>query len=214
MPEKLYHECIELISQSRETLIDLSEWGFETALPAELDSLPVCSLEPNRQLAAAESCRPETLAELGVRLQDCILCPLCEQRKQVVFGVGNPQADLVLIGAAPGHDEDEQGAPFVGEAGELLDRILFAMKLTRQDVYICNLIKCCPPGKREPHPEEVSACEQFLKLQLATIRPRVLIGLGGFATKALLQTQDSIDQLRGHWQEYAGLPLMPTYHPA
>ena len=214
MPEKLYHECRELISQSRETLNDLTEWGFETVVSEDLQKLPICPLGPSRESAGTAVCRPETLDELGARLQDCILCPLCEKRNKVVFGVGNSQADLVLVGEAPGSQEDQQGLPFVGEAGQLLDRILFAMKLTRQDVYICNVIKCRPPNNRDPQADEIAACEQFLKQQLAAIRPRMIITLGRFAAQTLLQTKDPISHLRGHWQEYAGIPVMPTYHPA
>lgn len=214
MPEKLYHECRELISQSRETLNDLTEWGFETVASADLEQLPVCPLGPSRDSAGSAACRPETLEELGARLQDCRLCPLCEKRHKVVFGGGNSQADLVLVGEAPGSEEDQQGIPFVGEAGQLLERILFAMKLSRQDVYICNVIKCRPPNNRDPQSDEIAACEQFLKQQLAAIRPRLIITLGRFAAQTLLQTKEPISKFRGHWQEYAGIPLMPTYHPA
>ena len=214
MPEKLYHECHELISQSRETLNELTNWGFETVVTAELENLPICPVVPNVAPAASDACRPASLEELAARLQDCRICPLCEQRNQVVFGVGNPQADLVLVGEAPGSEEDEKGFPFVGEAGRLLDRILFAMKLSRQEVYICNVLKCRPPNNRDPQVEEIAACEQFLKQQLAAIRPRIIITLGRFAAQTLLQTKDPIGRLRGHWHEYAGIPLMPTYHPA
>ncbi|HEY5674610.1 MAG TPA: uracil-DNA glycosylase [Malonomonas sp.] len=214
MPEKLYHECRELISQCRETLTDLTEWGFETVASPELDALPVCPVGPGVSPAAATVCRAETLAELATRLQDCTRCSLCKERQQVVFGVGNPQADLVLVGEAPGREEDEKGFPFVGEAGQLLDRILFAMKLSREDVYICNVIKCRPPRNRDPQEDEIAACEQFLKLQLAAIRPRLIVTLGRFATQTLLQSKDPISQLRGHWHEYEGIPVMPTFHPA
>jgi len=214
MPDKLYHECHELISQCRETLIELSGWGFETVNDADFASLPVCPLGARVDSVAVSACRPASLAELAADMQSCTQCSLCEQRKKVVFGVGNPQAELVLVGEAPGREEDEQGVPFVGEAGQLLDRILFAMQLNRQDVYICNVIKCRPPDNRDPQAEEIAACEQFLKQQLAAIRPRIIITLGRFATQTLLQTKVQISQLRGHWHEYAGIPLMPTYHPA
>jgi DNA polymerase len=214
MSDKLYHECRELISQCRETLTDLTEWGYATVATSELESLPICPLGTSVDASVAAACRPATLVELAAGLQDCSRCPLCERRKKIVFGVGNPQADLVLVGEAPGREEDEQGVPFVGEAGQLLDRILFAMKLSRQDVYICNVIKCRPPNNRDPQADEIAACVQFLKWQLAAIRPRLIITLGRFATQTLLQTKDPISQLRGHWHEYAGVPLMPTYHPA
>ncbi len=214
MPEKLYHECRELISQSRETLNELTDWGFETVVTAQLANLPICPIVPNVDSAVPDTCRPANLEELAARLQDCRICPLCEKRNKVVFGVGNPHADLVLVGEAPGREEDEKGFPFVGEAGRLLDRILFAMKLSRQEVYICNVLKCRPPGNRDPQAEEIAACEQFLKQQLAAIRPRMIVTLGRFAAQTLLQTKDPIGRLRGHWHEYAGIPLMPTYHPA
>lgn len=215
MPDKLYHESCELISQGRVVLDDLHHWGFDLVAQVAEAELPICPLpdssSPNAQPVA---CRAETLEELNARLQGCQLCPLCEKRQNIVFGVGNPQANLVLVGEAPGREEDEKGFPFVGEAGRLLDRILFAMQLTRQDVYICNVIKCRPPSNRDPQPEEIAACEQFLKLQLAAIKPQLIITLGRFAAQTLLQTKDPIGRLRGHWREYQGIPLMPTFHPA
>lgn len=215
MSDKLYHECRELISQGRAVLEDLQDWGFDSVQADPEEQLPICPLipatDPNTPVFP---CRAETLAELEARLQGCMLCPLCEKRKKVVFGVGNPQADLVLVGEAPGREEDEQGYPFVGEAGRLLDRILFAMKLSRQDVYICNVIKCRPPNNRDPQLEEIAACEQFLKQQLAAIKPKLIIALGRFAAQTLLQTKAPISRLRGHWSQYQGVPLMPTFHPA
>ena len=215
MPDKLYHECSELISQGRVILDDLKDWGYDVVPRVEEQELPICPLpgsEPG--VAAAEPCRPESLDELQARLDGCTRCALSKDRKNIVFGVGNPQADLVLVGEAPGREEDIQGFPFVGEAGRLLDRILFAMQLTRRDVYICNVIKCRPPSNRDPQPEEISACEQFLKLQLAAIKPQLIVALGRFAAQTLLQTKAPIGKLRGHWREYQGVPLMPTYHPA
>lgn len=213
MPDKLYHESREVISQGRAVLEDLQNWGFETVPQMVENELPICPV-PDPAAQQSGECRIESLEELSARLQGCQLCPLSEQRQNIVFGVGNPQADLVLVGEAPGREEDEKGFPFVGEAGRLLDRILFAMKLTRQDVYICNVIKCRPPSNRDPQPQEIAACEQFLKLQLAAIKPRLIIALGRFAAQTLLQTKDPIGRLRGYWSEYQGIPLMPTYHPA
>lgn len=215
MPDKLYHESKELISQGRALLEDLQDWGFETVPQLIDEELPVCQMPALSQAEkTAEPCRQESLAELQARLQGCQLCRLCEKRQNIVFGVGNPQADLVLVGEAPGREEDEKGFPFVGEAGRLLDRILFAMKLSRQDVYICNVIKCRPPSNRDPQPEEIAACEQFLRLQLSAIKPQLIITLGRFAAQTLLQTKDPVGRLRGNWREYQGIPLMPTYHPA
>jgi len=149
-------------------------------------------------------------SELG----DCTRCKLSGGRKTIVFGVGNPDAKLVFVGEAPGFHEDEQGEPFVGDAGALLTKMIIAMGRTREDVYICNIIKCRPPGNRNPEPDELSACEPFLRQQLGAIRPRAIVALGKFAAQALLRTEASISTLRGHFHEYQGIPLMPTYHPA
>lgn len=215
MPDKLYHECSELIAQGRAILNDLQQWGYQIVPLVAEQELPICpvpdSVPPARM---EEPCRPETLEELQGRLDGCTRCALSQGRTNIVFGVGNPQADLVLVGEAPGREEDIKGFPFVGEAGRLLDKILFAMQLSRRDVYICNVIKCRPPSNRDPQPEEIAACEQFLKLQLAAIKPQLIIALGRFAAQTLLQTKAPIGKLRGHWQEYQGIPLMPTYHPA
>ena len=213
MPDKVYHESLQLISQGRVVLEDLHEWGFETVPQSSEADLPVCPV-PDPKRPSQGECRIETLDELEARLAGCQLCQLCQKRQNIVFGVGNPQANLVLVGEAPGREEDEKGFPFVREAGRLLDRILFAMKLTRQDVYICNVIKCRPPSNRDPLPEEIASCEQFLKLQLAAIKPQMIVALGRFASQTLLKTKDPIGRLRGHWREYQGIPLMPTYHPA
>lgn len=214
MPERLYHETRELISQGRSVLEDLQGWGYET-VPLAVDSeLPICPLAGPQETQKPNPCRPESLAELDARLAGCTRCALSEGRNKLVFGAGNPQADLVLVGEAPGREEDEKGIPFVGEAGRLLDKILCAMQLSRQDVYICNVIKCRPPGNRDPQIDEIATCEPFLKLQLAAIRPRIIIALGRFATQTLLQSQLPISKIRGQWHEYQGVPLMPTFHPA
>ncbi len=215
MPDKVYHECRQLIAQGRAVLEDLQDWGFSTVPAFSDELLPPCPVgQSPEQAMPAQSCRPVSLDELEAQLQGCSRCPLCEKRRNIVFGVGNPQADLVLVGEAPGREEDEKGFPFVGEAGRLLDRILFALQLSRQDVYICNVIKCRPPNNRDPQPDEIASCEQFLKAQLAIIRPRLIVTLGRFAAQTLLQSKDPIGRLRGHWHEYQGIPLMPTYHPA
>ena len=156
----------------------------------------------------------ETLDAVFNDLGDCQRCGLGASRTKLVYGVGNPNARLVLVGEAPGREEDLQGEPFVGEAGRLLDRILQAMGLHRDDVYLCNVLKCRPPNNRDPQPDEVATCEAFLVRQLAAIRPQVIIGLGRFAVHSLLKTNAPISKLRGEWQSYQGIPLMPTYHPA
>ncbi len=147
-------------------------------------------------------------------MTDCQLCPLGKTRRNLVFGDGNPNARLVFVGEAPGADEDAQGLPFVGRAGQLLTKIIEAMGLTREDVYICNILKCRPPQNRNPLPEEIAACEPFLKKQLQIIAPSYICALGSFAAKALLRTETPITALRGRFHSYEGIKLMPTYHPA
>ena len=131
-----------------------------------------------------------------------------------MFGVGNPSADLMFVGEAPGADEDIQGIPFVGRAGQLLTKIIEAIELRREDVYIANVIKCRPPENRNPDPDEVDTCEPFLFQQIDAIKPKVIVALGTFAAKALLKTQDSISRLRGRVYDYRGAKLIPTFHPA
>jgi DNA polymerase len=131
-----------------------------------------------------------------------------------VFGVGNPCAELVFVGEAPGAEEDAQGVPFVGAAGQLLTRIIEAMGLRRDDVYIANIIKCRPPANRNPQPDEIASCEPFLIAQLDIIAPKVICALGTFAAQTLLKTKEPISRLRGRWHAYRGIPLMPTFHPA
>ncbi|VUZ84224.1 DNA polymerase [Candidatus Methylomirabilis lanthanidiphila] len=155
-----------------------------------------------------------TLAQVRQTLGECTRCKLHTGRKTIVFGVGNPQAWLVFVGEAPGADEDQQGEPFVGRAGQLLTRILEAMKLTREQVYICNIIKCRPPANRNPEPDEIAACEPFLVAQLQAIKPKLICALGTFAAQALLRTKEPISKLRGRFHDYHGIPVLPTFHPA
>ncbi|HEY3325466.1 MAG TPA: uracil-DNA glycosylase [Planctomycetota bacterium] len=144
----------------------------------------------------------------------CTKCPLHSGRTKVVFGCGNRQAKLVFVGEGPGADEDRQGIPFVGAAGQLLNKIIAAMKLAREEVYICNVVKCRPPGNRTPLPDEAEACWTYLSQQLELISPKVIVALGAPAAQRLLQTTQGITRLRGHWYAYKGIPLMPTFHPA
>ena len=146
---------------------------------------------------------------------DCTRCKLCRLgRKQIVFGVGNPNADLMFVGEAPGRDEDLQGIPFVGRAGQKLTQIIEAIGLKRDDVYIANVIKCRPPENRNPEPDEVEACEQFLFRQVDVIKPKVIVALGTFAARSLLKTDAPISRLRGRVYDYRGAKLIPTFHPA
>ena len=155
-----------------------------------------------------------TLEEIRAELGDCTRCKLHSGRNNVVFGEGNPRADLVFVGEAPGGDEDRQGRPFVGRAGQLLTDIIKAMGLRRDEVYICNILKCRPPKNRNPEPDEIAACEPFLVEQLQSLRPRVICALGKFAAQTLLKTDIAISALRGRFHSYHGIRLMPTYHPA
>lgn len=154
------------------------------------------------------------LEQLAESVKDCRKCRLHQGRTHVVFGTGSPQADLVFVGEAPGYDEDAQGEPFVGRAGQLLTRIIEAIGLTRDQVYILNVIKCRPPDNRNPLPDELAACRPILEAQLACLRPRVICALGTFAAQTLLQTEETISRLRGRFHNLAGIPVMPTYHPA
>lgn len=147
-------------------------------------------------------------------LGDCQRCKLAPLRTKLVFGVGNPEAHLVFVGEAPGADEDAQGEPFVGKAGQLLTKMIEAMGYAREDVYICNILKCRPPGNRNPEPDEIEKCEPFLKAQLAALRPRVIVALGKFAAQCLLRDDTPISRLRGTFRSYEGIQLMPTFHPA
>jgi DNA polymerase len=156
-----------------------------------------------------------TLEALREHIGDCQRCKLAPHRTHIVFGVGNPKARLVFVGEAPGRDEDRQGEPFVGRAGQLLTEIITkGMKLRREDVYIANVIKCRPPENRNPEPDEVASCEPFLLRQLGLIGPEVIVALGKFAAQSLLRSKTPITQLRGRWYDYHGIRLMPTFHPA
>ena len=155
-----------------------------------------------------------SVEELNRQICECLKCPLGQSRTKFVFGVGNPNATLMLIGEAPGADEDAQGEPFVGRAGQLLNKILEAIQFKREDVYICNILKCRPPGNRKPEPEEVEQCIPYLKKQIQLIKPKLILCLGLTAAENLLQTTESLGKLRGRVLQYEGTPLMVTYHPA
>jgi uracil-DNA glycosylase len=154
------------------------------------------------------------LADLQAIATVCEKCKLSKTRTQVVYGVGNPNADLMFIGEAPGRDEDLKGEPFVGRAGQLLTDIIKAMKLTRDDVYIANVVKCRPPENRNPEPEELDACRPYIRRQVAIIEPKVIVTLGKFALQSLMEKSYGITATRGQWLEYNGVKVMPTYHPA
>lgn len=177
--------------------------------PARQEPEPPAATVPVRQ--SAES---ETLEAIQADLGDCTRCPLSETRRNIVFGEGSPKARLMFVGEGPGYDEDRQGRPFVGAAGQLLTKIIQAMGLSREEVYIGNIIKCRPPKNRNPQPIEIETCYPFLQRQVEAIGPEVICALGKFAAQTLLATETPISRLRGRFHEYRGIPVMPTFHPA
>ena len=174
---------------------------------------------PTREATPAAPAREgavpaEALARVREELGDCQRCRLAQERKHIVFGVGNAAAEILIVGEAPGRDEDLQGEPFVGAAGQLLTKMLKAMGLSRSDVYITNILKCRPPQNRDPERDEVESCEPFLRKQIDAMGPRIIIAMGNFAAKTLLRTTTGITRLRGTFYTYHGIPVMPTFHPA
>jgi DNA polymerase len=156
----------------------------------------------------------ETLEAIQADIGDCKRCKLCRSRTHIVFGSGNSNARLMFVGEGPGYDEDQQGEPFVGAAGQLLTRIIQAIRMNREDVYICNIVKCRPPGNRVPEPDEVRTCLPFLERQIAVVAPEMICALGATAARTLLDTNAPISRLRGRVHDFNGTKLLPTYHPA
>ncbi|HEY2031882.1 MAG TPA: uracil-DNA glycosylase [Myxococcales bacterium] len=181
---------------------------------ATASDVAVAAARGPTQAPAAGTLKLPLLEEVEQGLQGCTRCKLHKGRTNIVFGVGNPKARLMFVGEAPGEDEDLKGEPFVGKAGQLLTKMIEAMGLRREDVYICNTVKCRPPNNRNPEPDELSSCEPFLKAQLAAVKPAAIVTLGKFAAQALLREETPVSRLRGQWREYEGIPLMPTFHPA
>lgn len=183
---------------------------FSTAAPAELTALvaPAASALPRAD-------RIKLLQDMDRdEVSGCTKCRLCQTRTHTVFGEGDAEAPLLFIGEGPGENEDLSGRPFVGRAGQLLDKMIAAMGLRREQVYIANLVKCRPPGNRVPAPDELASCTPYLVRQIDLIQPRAIVTLGLPATKYILETQRSMGQMRGNWHSYRGIPVMPTYHPA
>jgi uracil-DNA glycosylase len=203
-------EAAELIGHLRVYLEELRESGVD-ALPLA-EERPTSARSETGEAACIAGADRETLAEIRAELGDCCRCELGGSRKNLVFGVGNPHARIVFVGEAPGRDEDLQGEPFVGEAGQLLTKIIQAMGFERSEVYICNVLKCRPPGNRDPLPSEVEACGSFMLRQVMAINPEVIVALGKFASQTLLQSKEIISRLRGKFHDYHGIPLMPTFH--
>ena len=201
-----------LVRQTEWAIRQQQESGFDTAfLPGGLDM--VLTL-PERQTEPVYADLADTLETLYQRHCDCTVCPLGHKRQHFVFGAGNEQADVLFIGEAPGADEDAQGRPFVGAAGQLFTRILKAIDFSRDEVYIANILKCRPPNNRDPKPDEMAACEPILREQIRLIQPILICALGRIAAQALLQTTMSISRLRGRFHDYHGIKLMVTYHPS
>ena len=180
-----------------------------------VDSRESTGQSPEPKAKSPEPGALEFLAAIREDIGECVRCKLCTLgRKQIVFGVGNPNADLMFVGEAPGREEDIQGIPFVGRSGQKLTQIIEAIGLKREDVYIANVIKCRPPENRNPEPDEVEQCEPFLFRQVDSIKPKVIVTLGTFAAKSLLRSTEPISRLRGRVFEYRGAKLVPTFHPA
>jgi uracil-DNA glycosylase len=171
--------------------------------------------ETTKPVTTLDEGQAQTLEAIREEIGDCTRCKLHTGRKNIVFGEGNPKAVIIFVGEGPGFEEDQQGRPFVGEAGQLLtDIVEKGMKIKRAEVYICNIVKCRPPGNRNPEPDEVESCIGFVKKQIKTINPKVIVTLGNVPTQNLLGTKQGITKIRGTWQAYEGIPLMPTFHPA
>lgn len=218
----LGQELLALTRQLKEHLLWLERGGVAGLPPTNTAPPAQKAVHPPPRADGAEPPASGSLAAVGARglevvrdeLGDCQRCKLAPRRTHLVFGVGSPDAPLVFVGEAPGADEDRLGEPFVGAAGQLLTKMIEAMGLRREEVYICNILKCRPPGNRNPEPDEIAACEPFLKRQLQAIRPRMIVALGKFAAQCLLRSNAPISRLRGQFHHYEGIPLMPTYHPA
>jgi uracil-DNA glycosylase len=214
-------------AQIREYLQYYRDLGIETiyraaAPPVVQESILEQNPTLSRPLAELPGLSPEddTLAKIRANIGDCKRCRLCEARNKIVFGSGNEAAQLVFVGEGPGADEDEQGLPFVGRAGQLLTQMIEntaakeGIDIKRNDVYICNVVKCRPPENRTPQPDEMEICGQFLFRQLKTIKPKAICVLGATAMKALLNTREGITKSRGQWHKWHNVPVMVTYHPS
>jgi uracil-DNA glycosylase len=212
----LYRQGQGPLADARGSEPALPSRGSESALPSR-DREAVGGAESLIPLAPSGDTLEQIQRDIG---PDCRRCRLCEQRSKIVFGVGNPQARLVFVGEGPGADEDAQGIPFVGRAGQLLTQMIDntaareGIPIRRADVYICNVVKCRPPENRTPLPDEMEICGEFLFRQLMAIRPKAIVALGSTAAKALLGTKDGVTRLRGHWHKWRDIPLIVTYHPS
>ncbi len=207
-------EAGELAAEAMRHLYWLRDAGVREISPAVVVAAAAPPLPANGYALSDKGCGSEPLLALRAGLGECTRCKLHAGRTRLVFGVGNPSPELMFVGEGPGADEDVQGEPFVGRAGQLLTKMIEAMGFSRAEVYIANVVKCRPPGNRDPEPDEIEACEPFLKAQIAALRPRVVVALGRFAVQTLLRDATPISRQRGRWREYEGVKLMPTFHPA
>jgi uracil-DNA glycosylase family 4 len=213
-------EARAVLAATRAWLVELHEEGMETAPAAPQPAISTVTATAgagDAAVAPGALPRPATSELEAVRasLGDCTRCRLSQGRTQIVFGDGNPNADLLFVGEGPGAEEDRRGVPFVGRAGELLTQMIEkGLEIPRSEVYICNIVKCRPPENRTPLPDEVSTCQPFLDGQIDAVRPRVIVALGKPAASLLLGRDVAITRIRGTWHEYRGIPLMPTLHPA
>lgn len=198
-------ETIEDIKNTLSFMNDCGCSGFECSEK---------SLRTMERWGKEKSVMVEDLEDIKNDLGNCQRCKLAKTRNNIVFGAGNPNARLVFVGEGPGFEEDKQGLPFVGKAGKLLTKIIQSINYTRDQVYICNIIKCRPPKNRNPMDDEIDACYPFLKRQIKVIKPEVICALGAFAAQTLLETGEAISRLRGHFHDYMGIKVLPTYHPA
>jgi DNA polymerase len=228
MQAERHGEWSAWFASARAWLVELAEEGVERieVAPAPADPAPARDADP--AAAPASGSQPlalfepapawsgaATLESVRAELGDCTRCRLCEQRTNIVFGDGNPHAELMFVGEGPGAEEDRTGLPFVGRAGELLTAMIEkGLGIARRDVYICNIVKCRPPGNRTPLADEARTCGVFLDGQIAAVRPKVIVALGKPATSLLLGRDVAITRVRGTWHDYKGIPLMPTLHPA
>jgi uracil-DNA glycosylase family 4 len=198
-------ETIDALKHTLLNLVEKGHRGFDCS---------AASLEKLADWGTAPQLLCETLQHIRLDLGDCQRCKLARDRKNIVFGAGSSSAKIVFVGEGPGFDEDQQGEPFVGAAGQLLTKIIEAIHLSREQVYICNIVKCRPPRNRNPQPDEINTCFQFLDRQIAAIRPDFICALGSVAAQTLLNTDVPISRLRGRFHDYKGIKLLPTYHPA
>ncbi len=195
--------------------LEMPKFELPARAPAPAPAQAPAPRAPQFEVPDDPAERIARLDALCARVQACTACPLHEKRTQTAFSRGNPRAEILFVGEGPGAEEDAQGVPFVGKAGQLLDKMITAMGFDPSEVYICNVVKCRPPDNRTPEPEEMAACAAYMHEQIALVAPKVMVALGGTATRGLLGTTEGITRLRGKWKLYrASIPVMPTFHPA